>query len=359
MFTEIHYPEFLPHKKLDEYLARGWFRMGQMIFTCRFLCFDGKLYTAVWTRLDLKDYAFRKSVRKIFNRNNKRFRIVIRRAVFDKEKNDLYLIHRQRFGGFVSSNLRKSLFGDADYNIYDTWETCVYDGDTLAAASFFDLGDDSIASIMGLFHPDYSKHSLGFYTMLLEMDFGMKSGAEYYYPGYVVPNYFKFDYKLRIGNTDYYDPDKNEWLPYSDLDFEKLSSNLLKTKLDELGEYLNDKDIQTNLFLYPLYERVLFGHEYKDFLHNPLFISCYHRRFHNLLLIVEYDIFKHTYRLVRAGRIENNHAGFMTAMRNGHDGKTSFFDFLFKEKVILETTRLDELANAISIYGKRYNLLEE
>jgi len=49
----------------------------------------------------------------------------------------------------------------------------------------------------------------------------------------------------------------------------------------------------------------------------------------------------------------------MTAMRNGHDGKTSFFDFLFKEKVILETTRLDELANAISIYGKRYNLLEE
>ena len=127
MFTEIHYPEFLPHKKLDEYLDRGWFRMGQMIFTCRFLCFDGKLYTAVWTRLDLKEYAFRKSVRKIFNRNNKRFRIVIRKAIFDREKNDLYLIHRQRFGGFVSSNLRKSLFGDADYNIYDTWETCVYD----------------------------------------------------------------------------------------------------------------------------------------------------------------------------------------------------------------------------------------
>ena len=40
------------------------------------------------------------------------------------------------------------------------------------------------------------KYSLGFYTMLLEIDFGIKSGAEYYYPGYVVPNYFKFDYKL-------------------------------------------------------------------------------------------------------------------------------------------------------------------
>ena len=49
----------------------------------------------------------------------------------------------------------------------------------------------------------------------------------------------------------------------------------------------------------------------------------------------------------------------MTAMRNGHDGKTSFFDFLFKEKVILETTDLDELAKAILIYSKRYQLLDE
>ena len=357
MFTEIHYPEFLPHKKLDEYLDRGWFRMGQMIFTCRFLCFDGKLYTAVWTRLDLKEYAFRKSVRKIMNRNNKRFKIVVRRARFDKEKNDLYAIHRERFGGFVSTSLRKSLFGDADYNIYDTWETCVYDGDRLAAASFFDLGDNSIASIMGLFHPDYSKYSLGFYTMLLEIDFGLRTGAEFYYPGYVVPHYLKFDYKLRIGDTDYYDPDTNQWLPYSDLDFEQLSSNILKTKLEEIQTHLNEKDIRTDLFLYPLYERVLFGHEYKDFLHNPLFISCYHRRFHDLLLIVEYDLFQNTYRLIRAGRIENNHAGFMTAMRNGHDGKTSFFDFLFKEKVILETMDIEKIAEAIPYYAKRLRLL--
>ena len=357
MFTEIHYPEFLPHKKLDEYLARGWFRMGQMIFTCRFLCFDGKLYTAVWTRLELKDYTFRKSVRKVLNRNNKRFKIVVRRARFDKEKSDLYMIHRQRFGGFVSTSLRKSLFGDADYNIYDTWETCVYDGDRLAAASFFDLGDDSIASIMGLFHPDYSKHSLGFYTMLLEIDFGLRTGAKYYYPGYVVPHYKKFDYKLRIGNTDYYDPDSNQWLPYSELDFEQLSSNILKNRLETLQQFLLEKNITSTIFLYPLYERVLFGHEYKDFLHNPLFISCFHKKFHGLLLIIEYDLFQDTYRLIQAGRIENNHAGFLSAMRNGHDGKTSFFDFLFKEKVILETLDMEKITGAIPYYARRLGLI--
>ena len=359
MFTEIHYPIMLPHKKLDEYLAKGWFRMGQMIFTCRFLCFDGQLYTAVWTRLDLKEYTFRKSVRKIFNKNNKRFRIVVRRAIFDKEKNDLYVIHRKRFGGYVSTDLQKSLFGDADYNIYDTWETCVYDGDQLVGASFFDLGNNSIASIMGLFHPDYAKFSLGFYTMLLEIDFGLRSGAEYFYPGYVVPHYLKFDYKLRVGNTDYYDPDQNEWIPYSDLKLEELSSNVLKTKLEDLQAALNAKNIRTDIFLYPLYERVLFGHEYKDFLHNPLFISCFHRRFHNVLLLVEYDIFTNVYRLVHGGRIENNHSGFRNAMSSGHDGKTSFFDFLYKEKVLLETTDFEEMAEAVVFYGRRFRLLGE
>jgi len=356
MFTEIHYPEFLPHKKLDEYLARGWFRMGQMIFTCRFLCFDGKLYTAVWTRLSLKDYTFRKSVRKIMTRNNKRFQVVVRRAIFDKEKNDLYTIHRQRFGGYVSSNLRKSLFGDADYNIYDTWETCVYDEGKLVGASFFDLGNDSIASIMGLFHPDYSKYSLGFYTMLLEIEFGMKTGADYYYPGYVVPFYKKFDYKLRIGNTEYFDPDNGKWFPYDDLNLAELSSTILKEKLEELQAFLESKGMASSLFLYPLYERVLFGHEYKDFLHNPLFLSCYHRKFQRLLLIVEYDLFKNNYRLIKAGRIDNNHAGFMNAMRNGHDSRTSFFDFIIKEKIILESSDLDELSKEIFKSGKWYQL---
>jgi len=357
MFTEIHYPEFLPHKKLDEYLARGWFRMGQMIFTCRFLCFDGQLYTAVWTRLALQDYSFRKSVRKIFNRNNKRFRVVVRRAIFDKAKSELYLIHRQRFGGHVSSNLRKSLFGDADYNIYDTWETCIYDEDRLIAASFFDLGDNSIASIMGLFHPDYSKYSLGFYTMLLEIDFGKKTGAEYYYPGYVVPNYYKFDYKLRIGDTEYFDPDKNQWFPHDQLNLSQLSSNILKSKLQELQEHLNTLNIPSTIYLYPLYERILFGHEYKNFLHSPLFISCFHKKFHRLLLIVEYDLFQKTYRLIQAGRIENNHAGFMNAMRNGHDSRTSFFDFLFKEKVILESSDFEKFADHISVWAERLGLV--
>ena len=356
MFTEIHYPEFLPHRKLDEYLDQGWFRMGQMIFTCRFLCFDGKLYTAVWTRLALKDYSFRKSLRKIFKKNNERFRIVIRRAEFNAEKENLYNIHRQRFDGYVSTNLRKSLFGDADYNIYDTWETCIYDGDQLVGASFFDLGNDSIASIMGLFHPDYNKYSLGFYTMLLEIDFGLKNQAAYYYPGYVVPGYDKFDYKLRVGDTDYFDPDIGEWKPYATLKEQELSHQILNQKLTELQKYFQERNIESNVLLYPLYERVLFGYEYKDFIHYPLFLSCYHKEDNYRLLLIEYDLFKNTFRLIRTGRIDNNYTGFMNAMMRGHDPKKSFFDFLFKEKIIMESSHLDELAESVIKSAKRLNM---
>ena len=357
MFTEIHYPEYLPHQKLDEYLARGWFRMGQMIFTCRFLCFDGTLYTAVWTRLVLKDYTFRKSLRKNFNRNNQRFKVVIRRAVFDREKNDLYNIHRKRFEGYVSSNLRKSLFGDADYNIYDTWETCIYDGEQLVGASFFDLGNNSIASIMGLFHPDYSKYSLGLFTMLLEIDFGLRNGADFYYPGYVVPEYFKFDYKLRIGESDYYDPDLGIWKPYSKVQTEFLPHNVLKKKLTNLQQHLNEVDIRSELLLYPLYERILFGYEYKNFVNYPLFLSCYHQNEKARLLIVEYDLFKEVFRVIRVGKIENNHTGFMNVMKKGHDPQTSYLDFLYKDKVLTESQNLEEITFAVDKYARRYRML--
>ena len=358
MFTEIYHPEYLPHRKLDEYLNRGWFRMGQMIFTCRFLCFEGKLFTAVWTRLALKDYTFRKSVRKIFNRNNKRFQIVIRRAQFDSEKENLYKIHRQRFEGYISTNLRKSLFGDADYNIYDTWETCVYDGDKLVAASFFDLGNNSIASIMGLFDPEYNKYSLGFYTMLLEIDFGLRNQAEFYYPGYVVPGYGKFDYKLRIGDTDYFNPDTKEWKPYPNLDTTQLSHQVLNEKLIELQTYFLQKNIPAKILLYPLYERSLFGYEYKDFIHYPLFISCFHQEENYRLILVEYDLFKETYRLIRTGRIDNNYTGFIhNAMMRGHDPKKSFFDFLFLEKIIVESSDMEEIAESVLKSAKRLRMI--
>ena len=68
-----------------------------------------------------------------------------------------------------------------------------------------------------MYDPEYDRYSLGFYTMLLEIEYCMELGLKFYYPGYVVPGYSRFDYKLRIGDVDYFDLYSKEWLPFSAL----------------------------------------------------------------------------------------------------------------------------------------------
>lgn len=46
-FGDINTPNSVIGKDLDEYLEKGWFRMGQTIFTCNFLNFNRQFYAAI------------------------------------------------------------------------------------------------------------------------------------------------------------------------------------------------------------------------------------------------------------------------------------------------------------------------
>ena len=189
---------------------RDRFRSGQYIYTVRFLNIDGQLYFPVRIRLRLKGYEFRKSLRKVWNKNQC-FKTVIRKAFISPTKEELYQKFITRFDSYISPTLLESLQEGGDSTIYDTYEAAVYEGKKLVAVSFFDLGETSMASIMGVFDPAYSKYGLGFYTMLAEISYGKEKGFSYYYPGYIIPGYPKFDYKLRIGKVEYYDADEDVW----------------------------------------------------------------------------------------------------------------------------------------------------
>jgi arginine-tRNA-protein transferase len=43
MFADKHYPENLNLWELDQYLEKGWYRMGQVIFTTHFLFFGSNV----------------------------------------------------------------------------------------------------------------------------------------------------------------------------------------------------------------------------------------------------------------------------------------------------------------------------
>ena len=346
-FTEIHKPLVIEPEMLDKYLDHAWFRMGQMIFTCHFLCFKSILYPSIWTRLTLPGFTFSKSNRKLIRRNSSRFSHRIGPAVFNPEKEELYQRHITRFQGYIAPTLRESLFGESKSNIYNTYEIEIYDEGKLVAASFFDLGKKSMASIMGLFDPAYAQHSLGYYTMLCEINYGLENGIDFYYPGYVVPGYGKFDYKLRIGNVDFYEPTSRKWISYKEhFNIDDTLTTRLHQALDDIQKTLQDAGFYVQKTLYPLYDKKLYGLESEETIYNPLFLKCVSDEEGINMLIVEYDVFKGMYRLCEVFRIDDASLT-IHKMFEGFDLKTSCLNFLIREQTLKVSDNKDDIVSTL------------
>lgn len=272
MFAVKHYPEQIKGKELDDYLANGWYRMGQTIFTTHFLCFGETFYSAIWVRLDIQQHQFSKSLRKIIKRNNACFQFHFGKAVIDVTRENLYQRYRAIFPGMIAPSILDSLQDGEHFNVYNTYEFTAYDGDKLIAVSYFDMGENSIASILGFYDPEYKAYSLGLYTMLMEIEFGKIKNYKYFYPGYVVPGYDRFEYKLRIGPVDYYDLRSAEWLPYSDFTTEDVPIYRMRVKLEVLRQAALQMRLHLPLKFYPLFEANLFGYPSMPFFDYPLMV---------------------------------------------------------------------------------------
>ncbi|MGC3943525.1 MAG: GNAT family N-acetyltransferase [Chryseolinea sp.] len=200
MFASVHDPESLSPAELDAYLARGWFRMGPTIFTTNFLSFKENLYSAVWLRVDLADFEGGKTQAKLFKTNSV-FTTRIRRATITDEKESLFAKYKKSVPFEASASLNHLLFGKATATVYNTFEVDVFDKDRLIAVGYFDLGKEAGMGISSIYDPEYKKYSLGKYLIYLKMNHCKELGMRYFYPGYFVPGYPFFDYKLSIGKN--------------------------------------------------------------------------------------------------------------------------------------------------------------
>ena len=68
----------------------------------------------------------------------------------------------------------------------------------LIGASFFDVGEDSLSTIYGMYDLAYGKQGLGIYTMLIEMEHARELGKPFYYHGYCYSCPSFYDYKKTI-----------------------------------------------------------------------------------------------------------------------------------------------------------------
>ncbi len=205
--------------ELDSLLALGWFRMQQTIFTTDILYFHDEAYEAVWLRVCLKDFISDKRYR-ILLKKNSGFRTEIIKAKITPQHEALYTSYKDSISFVTAPSLRWLLYGNSISDVYNTYMINVYDGNKLIGAGFFDLGDTSAAGICSIYDPAYKKYSLGKYMIYEKLFYCKNENFKFFYPGYFVPGYAMFDYKLEIGQAaiEYFDPYKKNWLLYSSYD---------------------------------------------------------------------------------------------------------------------------------------------
>lgn len=300
MLVSSHTPEVLSPQELDRFLEAGWFRMGPHIFTTNFLNFSNKFYSAFWLRLQLKDYAGDNTFEKLRKRNAA-FEIKIQPATITTEKEELFSRYSESVPFQTSSSLMDLLFRKGDHTVYNTYEVIIRDAEKLIGVGYFDLGQSSAAGISSFYDPAYKKYSLGKYMIYSKIEFCKSLRLTYFYPGYVVPGYPAFDYKLTMGTKQlqYLDLITNTWCAIEQLPA-ITPLNIMEQKLGELNQLFLQLGVPSQITYYEFFDAVLIP-DLQDagVLDYPIFLCWADINENNLVTLVAYDVVSGTYKLLR------------------------------------------------------------
>ncbi len=298
MYASLVRPHTLAPRELDLYLEKGWFRLGRNLFTTSFLTFQDSLFDAFWLRIALGHFAPSKSQREIL-RKVAAYRITHEKFVLTEEKEELFAKYRESVSFQPAKNLEGIL--PAGSTFFDSREICIYDGKQLIACGVFDLGEAAAEGIVSFFDPGYRRLSPGKALMLLKILFCKEMGLTWFYPGYVVPGYPRFDYKLDIAreHSEYYDLTAGEWRNIGELELKKQPLARMAAALVHLEGILHSFGFEEfRLKRYRFYDIVL-DSVYADYdlMTYPYFIHCFANSGLEEVVIV-YDTFAMTYKLV-------------------------------------------------------------
>lgn len=273
MFAVTKSPLSIHPEELDAYLAAGWFRMNQTIFTTHFLQFNNLFYNAIWLRVDTSVYKpSRKHIATL--KRIEGFTTEVCQARITHHHEALYEQYKTAVAFDTYSSLYQLLFGGYVHNIYNTQQVNIYDGEKLIATGFFDVGKTSAQGIICAYHPDYKKYSLGKCLMYTKLDYCRQHGLQYFYPGYAVPGYAAFDYKLTVGteNLQYYNIAGNTWVPFSTAATMYRPLEEMYEKLLALNQALDAAGIKTQLLYYRFFDAALNITLWTSLLDYPVFL---------------------------------------------------------------------------------------
>lgn len=207
--NEYFFCEKVSPEHMDLFWSEGWRHFGSYFFRYEKLLSRKNKYSVIPLRINLKNFQYSKSQKRILKKN-KDLSIIMRDAFIDKEKEDLFFAHRVRFKENIPDSIYTFLAKNPKIPC-NTQEICLFQNNKLLAASFLDVGRQATSSIYTIFDPNEEKRSLGIYIILLAIDYSIKTGKTYYYPGYAYKEPSHYDYKKKFAAMEYYNW-KKEWL---------------------------------------------------------------------------------------------------------------------------------------------------
>jgi leucyl-tRNA---protein transferase len=331
-------------KQYDNYLERGWFRSGSTMYKNEFLCIQDDLSSAVNIRLDLSTFEFRKRQRKLIRNNDDALRVEVHPFDFSEKIQELYLKQRKRFFAFIHRNYYEAISIGSNYEIQFHVLHFYYKED-LIAVSFIDIGEKALASCLCLYDENYSRFSLGYYSMLKEIELAKALNLKYYYPGYVLDNSDAFDYKLRLGDMEYLKGEQ-QWLPYSEYNPIETLAYQFREKIKQLELRLDSIGLEYRKVLYPLFSSAQFFSSKDRLVRYPIYLileesksTVEEENEEFVSLIFSWDIELQKYVLVFAKQTEDYEGTFQMALSQDYLESNSYQLEIMRN---LETIVLDD-----------------
>ena len=295
MYTEVARPAELSAEELDDYLARGWYRMRQTLFTCRFVTHAGTLVPAIWTRARLPGLVPTRNQRKRLNRIRARYDVGIGPVEVGPEHAELYLRYREHVGGDRPGDLDQLL--GPQPGICDTRLLEIRRGGRRAAFSLFDRGLHAIQSVAGVFDPELARDSLGMATMLLEVEHARDQGLTFHYAGYVLPGEPAMDYKLRVPQLEWWEPEGETWRPIGQLDAYTLPDARLREALSRAARAATSRGVVTRVMPNPRFDLGAWNPALSACLSHPIVLAC--RTSPREIVVVGYHLVQRAYEVLR------------------------------------------------------------
>lgn len=208
--NEYTIQKHLTPRQMDAAWANGWRHFGSYFFRYNLAGLE-EIKHVIPLRIHLENFTLSKSQKRILSKNRD-LKVVVRDAILDQTKIDLFERHKTRFTENVPK-LLTDFIGDNPATVpCDTKEICLLKNDQLVGVSFWDIGRIATSSIYAMFEPAESKRSLGIYLILLSIQFSLQHGKKYYYPGYAYKESSFYDYKKNFSALHYFNW-SGEWLP--------------------------------------------------------------------------------------------------------------------------------------------------